>query len=76
MIVLFFIIFYMFLDDISSYIFYLYLNAITQYFCCIAIWWQFDDVGLHGTKIVIYNLWKNDDGHLELDFDSDPEVEK
>ncbi|KAJ7558433.1 hypothetical protein O6H91_04G038800 [Diphasiastrum complanatum] len=32
---------------------------------------QFEDVSLHGTKIVVYNLWLNDDGILELDFDSD-----
>ncbi|XP_020212650.2 protein MICRORCHIDIA 6 isoform X2 [Cajanus cajan] len=34
---------------------------------------QFDDIGNHGTKIIIFNLWFNDDGNLELDFDSDPE---
>lgn len=34
---------------------------------------QFDDIGPHGTKIVIYNLWFNDDGNVELDFNSDPE---
>ncbi|XVF58025.1 hypothetical protein PTKIN_Ptkin07bG0029200 [Pterospermum kingtungense] len=34
---------------------------------------QFDDIGQHGTKIVIYNLWLNNDGNMELDFDSDPE---
>ncbi|CAI0398559.1 unnamed protein product [Linum tenue] len=34
---------------------------------------QFDDVGLHGTKVVIYNLWYNDDGNLELDFNKDPQ---
>ncbi|XP_020414766.1 protein MICRORCHIDIA 6 isoform X1 [Prunus persica] len=34
---------------------------------------QFDDIGDHGTKVVIYNLWLNDDGEMELDFDSDPE---
>ncbi|CAB4305637.1 unnamed protein product [Prunus armeniaca] len=33
---------------------------------------QFDDIGDHGTKLVIYNLWLNDDGDMELDFDSDP----
>ncbi|XP_002968723.2 protein MICRORCHIDIA 1 [Selaginella moellendorffii] len=26
----------------------------------------------HGTKVIIYNLWLNDDGVLELDFDTDP----
>ncbi|XP_059670125.1 protein MICRORCHIDIA 6-like isoform X2 [Cornus florida] len=34
---------------------------------------QFDDIGQHGTKIVIYNLWLNDDGDLELDFNVDAE---
>ncbi|XP_021891957.1 protein MICRORCHIDIA 6 isoform X1 [Carica papaya] len=34
---------------------------------------QFDDIGPHGTKIIIYNLWMNDNGEMELDFDSDPE---
>ncbi|KAK2981552.1 hypothetical protein RJ640_027977 [Escallonia rubra] len=34
---------------------------------------QFDDIGNHGTKIVIYNLWLNDDGSTELDFDFDAE---
>ncbi|GLT83802.1 hypothetical protein SLE2022_020730 [Rubroshorea leprosula] len=32
---------------------------------------EFDDIGSHGTKIIIYNLWFNNDGKLELDFDSD-----
>uniref|UniRef100_A0A7I4CVD8 HTH merR-type domain-containing protein n=1 Tax=Physcomitrium patens TaxID=3218 RepID=A0A7I4CVD8_PHYPA len=32
---------------------------------------QFNDIGWHGTKVIIYNLWLNDDGILELDFDSD-----
>ncbi|WOG96423.1 hypothetical protein DCAR_0415758 [Daucus carota subsp. sativus] len=34
---------------------------------------QFDDIGQHGTKIVIYNLWLNDTEDMELDFDSDAE---
>ncbi|CAK8563023.1 unnamed protein product [Lathyrus sativus] len=34
---------------------------------------QFDDIENHGTKIIIFNLWLNDDGSLELDFDTDPE---
>ncbi|XP_007036271.2 PREDICTED: protein MICRORCHIDIA 6 isoform X1 [Theobroma cacao] len=33
---------------------------------------QFDDIGSHGTKIIIYNLWLNNDRDSELDFDSDP----
>jgi len=35
---------------------------------------QFQDVGSHGTKVVVYNLWMNDDGLLELDFEDDDEV--
>jgi hypothetical protein len=35
---------------------------------------QFEDIDSHGTKVVIYNLWMNDDGLLELDFDDDDEV--
>ncbi|XP_059643258.1 protein MICRORCHIDIA 6-like isoform X2 [Cornus florida] len=34
---------------------------------------QFDDIGYSGTKIIIYNLWLNDEGAIELDFDSDTE---
>ncbi|KAL5723868.1 hypothetical protein ACHQM5_007210 [Ranunculus cassubicifolius] len=34
---------------------------------------QFDNMGPHGTKVIIYNLWCNDDGDLELDFESNPE---
>lgn len=34
---------------------------------------QCDDVGHHGTKILVYNLWHNDEGKMELDFESDPE---
>lgn len=36
--------------------------------------WQFEDVGTHGTKVIIYNLWLNSDAKLELDFDSVAEV--
>jgi len=32
---------------------------------------QFDDMGEHGTKIIVFNLWFNDDGDMELDFISD-----
>lgn len=32
---------------------------------------QFDDIGPHGTKVIVYNLWLNDDGQIELDFESD-----
>ncbi|XP_038682895.1 protein MICRORCHIDIA 6-like isoform X2 [Tripterygium wilfordii] len=32
---------------------------------------QFDDIGPHGTKVVLYNLWFDDEGNMELDFDTD-----
>jgi hypothetical protein len=35
---------------------------------------QFSDIGPHGTKIIVFNLWSNDNGVLELDFDSREEV--
>lgn len=35
---------------------------------------QFEDIDHHGTKVIIYNLWLNDDGIFELDFDDDDEV--
>ncbi|XP_048136442.1 protein MICRORCHIDIA 6-like isoform X2 [Rhodamnia argentea] len=34
---------------------------------------QFDGIGSHGTKIIIYNLWFTDDGKMELDFEADPQ---
>lgn len=34
---------------------------------------QFDDIGSHGTKVVIFNLWLNDEGIYELSFDDDAE---
>ncbi|KAI9109779.1 hypothetical protein K1719_019409 [Acacia pycnantha] len=34
---------------------------------------QFEDIGSHGTKVVIYNLWLNDEGIYELSFDDDAE---
>lgn len=33
---------------------------------------QFGDIGKHGTKVIIFNLWRDDDDDLELDFDTDP----
>ncbi|XP_010482378.1 PREDICTED: protein MICRORCHIDIA 4-like isoform X2 [Camelina sativa] len=33
---------------------------------------QFNLVKNHGTRIIIYNLWEDDQGMLELDFDTDP----
>ncbi|ONK69728.1 uncharacterized protein A4U43_C05F26100 [Asparagus officinalis] len=33
---------------------------------------QFSDIGHHGTKVIVFNLWYSDDGDMELDFQSDP----
>lgn len=35
---------------------------------------QFDGMKDHGTKILLYNLWEDDQGRLELDFETDPYV--
>jgi len=35
---------------------------------------QFVGMKDHGTKIVLYNLWEDDQGQLELDFETDPYV--
>jgi hypothetical protein len=35
---------------------------------------QFAGMKQHGTRIVLYNLWEDDQGQLELDFDADPYV--
>ncbi|XP_059446903.1 protein MICRORCHIDIA 4-like [Corylus avellana] len=32
---------------------------------------QFNSLNDHGTRIIIYNLWEDDEGNLELDFDTD-----
>ncbi|KAK3223724.1 hypothetical protein Dsin_010749 [Dipteronia sinensis] len=34
---------------------------------------QFDFLKNQGTRIIIYNLWEDDEGNLELDFDTDKE---
>lgn len=34
---------------------------------------QFENIGSHGTKVIIYNLWLNDEGIYELSFDDDDE---
>ncbi|CAH1412375.1 unnamed protein product [Lactuca virosa] len=34
---------------------------------------QLEDIGPHGTKVLIYNLWLNDEGIYELNFDEDDE---
>lgn len=35
---------------------------------------QFSSIKEQGTRIIIYNLWEDDEGHLELDFDEDIHV--
>lgn len=35
---------------------------------------QFNNIKHQGTKIILYNLWEDDEGQLELDFDIDPYV--
>ncbi|CAD6265443.1 unnamed protein product [Miscanthus lutarioriparius] len=32
---------------------------------------QFGSIGEQGTQIIIYNLWDDDEGELELNFDAD-----
>lgn len=34
---------------------------------------QFEDIGAHGTKVIIFNLWLNDEGIFEMNFDGDEE---
>ncbi|RZC70382.1 hypothetical protein C5167_033500 [Papaver somniferum] len=33
---------------------------------------MFNGIGEHGTWLIIYNLWEDDQGELELDFQSNP----
>ena len=35
---------------------------------------QFYMMKNQGTRVIIYNLWEDDEGQLELDFDADPYV--
>lgn len=35
---------------------------------------QFNDIGPHGTKIIVFNLSRNTRGELDLDFNIDTEV--
>ncbi|OMO84529.1 MORC family CW-type zinc finger protein 4-like protein [Corchorus olitorius] len=35
---------------------------------------MFEDIGSHGTKVIIFNLWLNDEGIYELAFDDDDEA--
>ncbi|CAN6901207.1 unnamed protein product [Brassica oleracea] len=44
-----------------------------KFLCIQPMLFRFDNVGSHGTKVIIYNLWLNSDAKLELDFDSDAE---
>ena len=52
-------------------------SAANEKFCfhsCFGFNVQFNDIGHHGTKVIVFNLWYNDDGDMELDFESDPKV--
>lgn len=51
-----------------------FLNFSVFNLVSLLVLWQFDDIGHHGTKIVIYNLWLNDNGDMELDLNFDVEV--
>ncbi|RZC89354.1 hypothetical protein C5167_029257 [Papaver somniferum] len=31
---------------------------------------KFNDLGTHGTNVIIYNLWFTDDGEMKLNFES------
>ncbi|EEF47422.1 zinc finger protein, putative [Ricinus communis] len=33
---------------------------------------QFNSLEDHGTRVIIYNLWEDEEGTMELDFDADP----
>lgn len=35
---------------------------------------QFNNIGPHGTKIIVFNLSRSTEGHLDLDFDTDTKV--
>lgn len=35
---------------------------------------QFDTLKEQGTRIIVYNLWEDDEGKMELDFETDPHV--
>ncbi|GJM99773.1 hypothetical protein PR202_ga16904 [Eleusine coracana subsp. coracana] len=37
--------------------------------------WQFRGMEFHGTKIIVFNLWLNDEREMELDFTTDEEVD-
>lgn len=53
----------------AYYILMSYLNL-----CLFFLSLQFENLGPHGTKIIVYNLWMNDEGIYELNFDDDLEV--
>ena len=53
---------------------YFFVLSELQIHACFELNEQFNDIGPHGSKIIIFNLWFNDDGNMELDFETDPEV--
>ncbi|KAF8052156.1 hypothetical protein N665_1595s0002 [Sinapis alba] len=64
------------LFDQVSLIYYYFLSSQTYLFFLIVSHSfqniQFNFLEEQGTRIVIYNLWEDDEGKLELDFDTDP----
>jgi hypothetical protein len=35
---------------------------------------QFDDIGPHGTKVIVFNLSRNTKGDLDINFNTDTKV--
>lgn len=58
------------------YIFLLIICVLCTFLTNLFFIFQFEDIGPHGTKVIIYNLWLNDEGIYELSFDDDDEVYK
>lgn len=55
-------------------LFFICLNYLFKFsFSCYGAQ-QFEDIGRHGTIVIIFNLWLNDEGIYELNFDDDDEV--
>jgi hypothetical protein len=51
---------------------YLLFNLAYYLLQCIS--GQFNNMGCHGTKIIVFNLWFNDALEMELDFDTNKQV--
>lgn len=53
---------------------FLFLTIITLLFVDVSAAKQFNDIGPHGTKIIVFNLLGSTEGHMDLDFDTDTKV--